>query len=109
MNDRETESCKSSQFLRAAGAVLLATAGAAQADEVLTAAGGGGAEGFSALLGVAASPMSSEDLAAVSGGGDMWVFEVVQLNTEEEIWSTMSDVAIAIMIVTKVPDVIFER
>ena len=99
---------KFKSIVAAAGAVLLATAGAAQADEVLTAAGGEAA-GFSALLGVAASPMSSEDLAAVSGGGDMWVFEVIMLNTDQKIWTTMSDVAIAIMIVTEVPDVIFER
>ena len=89
--------------------IYVATAGAAQADDVRPATGGHGTEGFSALLRVAASPMSSEDLAAVSGGGDMWVFEVVQLNTEEKIWSTMSDVAIDIMIVTEVPDVIFQR
>ena len=52
-------------IVAAAGAVLLATAGAAQADEVLTPTGGGEVERFSALLGVTAHPMSIEESAAI--------------------------------------------
>ena len=48
-------------------AVLLATAGAAQSGEVLTATGSHGTGGFSALTGITAVPMSIEESAAVQG------------------------------------------
>lgn len=54
-------------ILAVTGVVLLATTGAAQADEVLTATGGSGAEGFSALKGVSAVPLSIHEATTVFG------------------------------------------
>ena len=62
-------------IVAAAGVVLLATAGAAQAGEQLTATGESGAAGFSALNGASADPMSIEELDDVRGR--LSVYEVL--------------------------------